>query len=141
MSLFKQFQTDPKLERSGINVEYHDDDAEPGALPATFTVARAGGANVAYDKAIDREMKPLRRAIEAKTVSTETIKRAIRKAFIETCLLGWKNVMGQDGKPLDFSKENAEMLFTTLPELYEDLARQSNTVSLFLLTAKADEKN
>lgn len=141
MSLFKQFGTNKNLERTGITVRYDDDDAPEGVESPEFTVARAGGSNIAYQKALDREMKPLRRALVANTVSMETLNRLQRKVFIETCLLGWKHVRDAAGKLIEFSKEAAEKLFTELPELYDDLTRQASTVSLFQIDVEADAKN
>ena len=140
-SLYKQFSTNKTLERAGIAVAYPDDDAPENTPTPTFHIARSGGSNVAFQKALDRETRPLRRAIATDNVSVETMNRVHRKVFIEACLLGWDDVVGKDGKPLSFSKANAEILFTDLPELYDDLLRQSSTVSLFRAVAETDEKN
>lgn len=130
-ALFSQFKTDPRLEREGVSVEYLTGDEEADKTPPTFMVARAGGANIAYDNMLDQRLKPLRRRLQADNVSNKEIEKITKEVFIETVLKGWKNVKDESGNVIEFSKVAAAELFTALPELYEDLRRQSNTISLF----------
>lgn len=138
--IYSQFETNKDLERTGIRIEYHDENDVDGK-PATFLIARAGGSNIAYQKALDRETRHLRRALATDNVSMDTMNRINRKVFIETCLLGWENMTGKDGKELVLTKANAETLFTDLPDLYNDLVRQASTVGLYRASAEEDEKN
>ena len=139
-NLYKQFATDPERERNGITVEYHDDE-DPNAPPQRFKVARSGGANVEYNKAIERLTKPYRRALAAGTVPLVTVKKLQTQAFVETCMLGWENVTGPDNRPISFSKEAAQKLMDDLPDLCEDLQAQANTANLFKLSLEGDVKN
>ena len=134
-ALFSQFKTDPRLEREGVTVEYLTGDDEADKAPPTFIVARAGGANIAYDNMMDQRLKPLRRRLQADNVSNKELEKITKEVFIETVLKGWKNVKDENGNLIEFSKNAAAELFGTLPELYEDLRRQANTVSLFRATA------
>lgn len=139
--LHKQFKTSKKKEREGITIEYRDDE-NPDAVPVRFVVARAGGANVAYNKVLDRETKPLRRAIAAGTVSASTLTKVTQKAFVEACLLGWENVPDEaTGKPIPFSKEAATAYLEDLPDLLADLQAQASGAQLFLEDAEADAGN
>jgi hypothetical protein len=52
---------------------------------------------------------------------------------VETVLLGWESVTGPDGKPLEFSKENAVKLFTDLPDLFKDIRETAEDMTLFKL--------
>ena len=132
MSLEKLFATNKKMEREGIFIDYGPNEDMPGDPPPStrFKVARSGGSNVAYGKVLERITKPWKRALQNGQVSNERAKEMDREAFIETCLLGWDNVT-LGGKVLDFSKENATVLFTALPDLYDDLRDQASSSALF----------
>jgi len=140
MSLYSQFSTNKSLETSGITVEYHDEN-NVDAPPATFIVARSGGSNMAYQKAMDRETRPLRRSLANDAVSIEKLTNLTRKVWVETCLLGWSNVFDRNGAELAFNVVNAQKLFTDLPDLYDDLARQSSNAGLYREELLADAKN
>ncbi len=62
-NLYEMFGTDPDLERNGIAVEYGE---------ATFIIARAGGANRKFLKAMRRLSRPYRASINSETLPTET---------------------------------------------------------------------
>ena len=134
MSLSKLFKTNSNMEREGILVDYGPNDDLPevdGKRPTMqFRVARAGGANQAHNKAVERLIKPHKRAVQTGNLSNELAKTIDRTAWMETCLLGWSNIT-LNGQVLDFSKENADALFAELPDLYADLREQSNNASLF----------
>jgi hypothetical protein len=140
MSLYSQFKTNANRERAGIRVEYRDFEKPDEPVP-TFIVARAGGSNVAYNKALERETKPLRRAIATGNVPVATLLAINRKVFVETCLLGWENITSPAGDPIPFSQEAANTLFTDLPDLYTDLEQQSNSANLFRDNLESDSKN
>lgn len=134
MSLAKLFKTNPAMERDGILVDYGPNEELPlvdGAHPQMrFKIARAGGANQAHNKAVERLIKPHKRTVQTGNLSNELAKSIDRAAWMETCLLGWENI-SLEGEVLDFSKENAERLFNALPDLYADLREQSNNMALF----------
>jgi hypothetical protein len=129
--LFTQFETDPKLEREGVKVEYLGDDEDANKTPPTFTIARAGGANVAYDTMMDQKLKPLRRRLQADNVNNKELEKITKEVWIATVLKGWQNVKDQNGDVLEFSQNAATELFNKLPELYEDLRQQSLKVSMY----------
>jgi hypothetical protein len=139
--LHKNFQTNKNLEKTGITLEYHDTD-EPDVPPVKIRIARAGGANTAYDKAIDQKTRSIRRAIAANAVSMSELNRITREAFAETVVLGWENVTDPDGKVLPFSRDNCIQLFTDLPDLFEDVRAQAQQAQLFrVVMQEADAKN
>lgn len=139
-SIYKKFETNKERETKGITVEYHDDE-NPEAPPAKFVIARSGGSNAAYAKMLDVETKPLRRSLAAGTIPVATMQRISRKCFVETCLLGWENVIGKDNKPIPFSKTAASQLFEDLPDLAEDLMAQASNASLFRYDEEVDSGN
>lgn len=140
MKIHKAFKTNKDRELNGITVEYHDDQ-NPDTPPGKFIVRRAGGQNEAFAKALDRETKPLRRAIAAGNVSVATLQRINRKVFIETCLLGWENVTDEQDKAIPFSKAAAETLFNELPDLADDLMSQAANATLFRYDEEVDQGN
>jgi hypothetical protein len=139
--LHKAFATSKKLETEGITLEYHDPD-EPNVPPVKILIARAGGANTAYDKALDKKTKSIRRQIAASAVSMHEIRRITREVYAETVLLGWTNVNDDEGKPLAFNYDNAVQLLTELPDLFDDIQQQANMAQLFRgVQIEEDAKN
>lgn len=141
-ALYSQFNTDKELERNGVRVEYLSGDEEADKKPPTFIVARAGGANIAYDNMMDQRLKPLRRRIQADNVANKELENITREVFIATVLKGWENVTDEAGVVIPYSNNAAEALFKRLPDLYEDLRAQANKISLFRADAlQAAAKN
>lgn len=144
MSLRKSFKTDKNIETKGIEVDYGT---------SIFTVARAGGANKAYRKALAKALKPLRAAIEADNIDDERAQPALIKCFAENCMLdsqtmfegqwvhGIENPEGDHLPPLEVSTENFIKLFTEIPELYRDLQEKAAGRKLFLEDMEAAAKN
>lgn len=116
------FKTDPTLETKGIVLNYGD---------FKITVARAGGANKAYVKCLERKSRPYRRAIQAETMDNELATAMMREVYVESVVLGWEGVLDAKGKSLPFSKENALQLFTDLPDLFQDVMEQAGKAALF----------
>lgn len=135
MSLYKQFKSDPALERAGVLIQYgfvQTPEGEPdSSRPICFRIARAGGANVAYQRRVEAKVKPYRRQIQTETIDPKVAENLMMEVFCETILLGWENVQDANGVDLPFSKENAVKLFTDLPDLYKDLQEQANKAALF----------
>lgn len=129
MSLYKLYKTDEKKLESGIRVPIgmNDDKTIP-----TFILTRAHKSNVRYAKSLERETKPYRRQIELGTMDNMLAEAISRRVFIETCLLDWENVQDEKNQPLALTHENAEKLFTDLPDLYDELYQQSTKASAFL---------
>ena len=127
-NLYKQYRTDSNLETSGIFLNYgpnsHGD-------PMRIRIARAGGANKAFSKALERITRPHRRAIQTGTLSNDLADSLMKEAFAETVVLGWENIEGPEGEILDFTKENVIRVLDDLPDLYADLREQANNVALF----------
>ncbi len=128
------FKTDSEMESKGIIIDY----GEAGK----FQIARAGGANKAFNRAIQKLSKPYRRAIQANRMDEEVAEQLLLKAFCKTCLLGWENVTGPDGEPLEYSMENAQKLLVDLPDLWDDLRTDAQNAELYRQeTREADSGN
>lgn len=123
------FKTDPELETKGVKLDYGD---------FWIQVARAGGANDAYARELEKRLRPHRRAIQTETLSNELAQRLLVEAFSASVVLGWGSakhgegrIPARDGSPLDFSFDAAVTLFTDLPELFADVRDQSSKLALF----------
>ena len=69
----------------------------------------------------------------------KAIDEAASKLAVDTVLKGWKNVRGEDGKPLEFTKAAAVKLFTDLPEVYERLQEEAKLSANFRDAALEEE--
>ncbi|MCC6271124.1 MAG: hypothetical protein IT190_07590 [Microbacteriaceae bacterium] len=66
-------------------------------------------------------------------------KQALRDAFVETCLLDWKNIENIREVPegtlketyMPFNKENADLLLESLPELFDYVVGQAMDLETF----------
>lgn len=118
-SIYELFETDAAMEQEGVWINYEDF--------GKFLVARAGGANKAYQKVLEKELRPHRKMLKKRkgAIPVDIVEAAVKVAFIETVLLDWQDIKTRKGKAIKFSKENAVKLFDDLPALYEDLRDQS----------------
>lgn len=139
MSLFKNYATDSAKEANGVTVPFgtNDDGTE-----ISFVIARLGGGNKAYAKALEAAQKPYRRQIQLKTMDTELHEKIFRDVFAATIIKGWSNVRDADEKEISFTSKNAAILLEKLPNLYDELFAQSQNLELFRSdTVEEDEKN
>lgn len=126
--LYAQFTTDAKLEKEGILLEYG---TASNGKPIAIRIARAGGANAQYLKRMEALVKPYRRQIQTETIDSKQVDKLIRQVYAETVVLGWENVEGKDGQPLQFTRENCLQLFEDLPDLFADIQEQAQRAALF----------
>lgn len=116
------FETDSSREKGGIEIDYGD---------FKIYIARAGGANKAYQKSLEVKSRPFRRAIQAETLDPETMTAIMREVYADTVILRWEGVTDRDGNDLPFTKDNCIKLFTDLPDLFEDVMSMAQKSSLF----------
>ncbi len=128
MSIFKTFKNDEKLEQEGILIQYGEN--SKGAMEA-FRIARAGGTNQRFLKAMERATKPYKRQIQTDSIDPKVSKRLYMESFVDTVLLGWENIEDEDGNAIEYSRDNALALFTKLPDLFLDLSAQATNQALF----------
>lgn len=128
MNLYNQFKTDETLETDGIFIEYGE---TADGKPIRIRIARAGGKNKAFTKALEKATRPHRKAIQTGSLDSATADKLYREVFVDTVVLGWENVTDENGKPLEFNRENALKVFTDLPDLFQDLRDQAANSALF----------
>jgi len=147
MSLKTQFKTDESLEVKGVVIQYGS---------SRVRIARAGGANLAYKKSLEKEMKPHRRALAANVMENEQALPILQRVFAKHIVVDWNEECLVDGKRvwvrginpddagqgkvepeelaeslLPLTPENVLLVFAELPELYADLQEQANGHALF----------
>lgn len=131
VNLQKKFKTDDNLEVNGIIIKMDEE--------LTFTIARAGGANKAFNRKTRKATQPYRRQIASGAVDDELMAGIMKKVFCQTCLKAWTGVTDENGKAVPCNVENALALFTELPELYDQLQEDATNAQLFLADIKEAE--
>lgn len=124
--LYDMYKTDKSAEEKGVWVDEG---------PSRFKLARMGGANTRYQKALTAAMKPHMREMQLGLLDESVAEPIMRKVFIETVLLDWDNVDGEDDLPMTFSRDNATKLFDDLPDLYTRLREQAGSYANYRAAA------
>lgn len=136
MSLYSQFESNSEKEINGVTIPMG---SNADGTEISFILCRMGGANKAYQKALEQATRPYRRQIQAETMSEELSEEIFLKVFCKTILKGWSNVRDRFGDDLPFSFETARKLFTELPDLYRELQQQASAVANYRDDVLKDE--
>lgn len=128
--LYDNYQTDKGAESTGVWI---DDSG------ASFKLARMGGANTKFQRAMTAAMKPYMREIQLGVIDDAALEPILRKVFIDTILVDWKGVTGPsnpetpdvEGDPIPFSADAAVQLFADLPDLYSRLRTEAQSYANF----------
>jgi hypothetical protein len=108
--------------------------------PAKFLLARAGGSNSKFSRAISAVLRPHQRRLTADMMSNEEAEKLSIEPFVDSVLLDWQNVraMRQDedgewtvGDPIPFTKENATRIMDEHRDLFRFLLEESQRISNF----------
>ncbi len=129
--LRKMFETVPSLETQGIVLQY-----APGV---EMVIARAGGANKRFARVLARLSKPHRRAIQTETINEDIGQDIMREAYAEAVVLSWvgftKDILTKQeadaGTELECEVATVKAVFKALPDLFEDVAKMSNNITLY----------
>jgi hypothetical protein len=142
MGLRKLFKTDEKVEQQGVWLDYGD---------TRIRIARAGGANKKFAKVLDKKTKPYRRALASGTMDNDRANNILRETYAESVVLDWQTKVGDEWKPgidpedaglpagdlLPVNSDNVLLALTALPDLYQDIMSQAQSIALF--RAELDE--
>jgi hypothetical protein len=141
------FGTDSNLEVTGVPVKLGK---------TTFTLARAGGSNTAFTRAMAKKTMPYRRLLQGLETDPNKISdkllRLMRKiemeVYAETCVKGWthddlgKNkCYGKAKEVLQFSPDNVLKLFNQMPPVFDALSERAKDLTTFRDAVEADAKN
>jgi hypothetical protein len=136
------FETDKAVECDGIIIEY-----APGV---EIRIARAGGANKKFGKVMQRLTKPHRRAIQTDSINEDVLLKIFYKAYAAAIILDWRGITkdlithddADAGEELVFNTENVEAVLKEQPDLFKDLQKASDDISIFRsVVLEADSKN
>lgn len=130
MNVYEQHETDKKVEKEGVILDYGD---------YSFRIARAGGSNQKYNKTLARLTKPVTRLIQTEKIEIEVLTKILIQAHAEAVVLGWTNIKDRKGKKIPFSVKACVELFTDLPDLFEDVKTQAQNLSLFAMDIKDEQ--
>lgn len=123
MNLYKHFKTDENKEAGeGIELKYGD---------SSITIHRAGGSNAKFRKQNDANLRKYGRDIDLGTLDDETDRKIMVDLYVDTVIIGWKNITDENGNPLEYNRENVVKLLNDLPELFADIRRVATNVAFF----------
>lgn len=98
----------------------------------SFLLARAGGANLKFAKAMEKKTRPHRGrggAFEDDKVDIEMATEIMVEAFAETIILDWKGITDRKGKKIAFSPATAIKILKDLPDLAVELREASGKIA------------
>ena len=130
-SPYDLFKTDPGIETEGLTLDYGD---------FQIRIARAGGANRGFVRALEAKLKPYRRQLQSETLDDQVAERILREVYADHVILGWRGVTDGEGKAMTFSRANVLRLLTDLPELFRDIQEQAGRIALFRAQELEDAK-
>lgn len=122
-SLFSKFKNDPNREQQGVTLDLGDG--------VKIQVARAGGANAAFERRLAAVTKPHRKLIQTGLIDKKLADELVAQVYAETVVLGWENVTDEDGTVLDFTVDNVKKVFTALPDLFRLVRETAEDQTLF----------
>lgn len=122
-NLYELFETDKNLETEGIWYTFDKD--------TKFLLARAGGSNARFAKAVEAKTRPYRRQIDNGTIDNDLGNALLIEAFAETVVLSWAGVTDKSGKEMKYSVANCISLLTDLPDLFTELREEATRVANF----------
>jgi len=132
MNAYEMFQADKNKETSGIWLDF-------GSF--RIKVARAGGSNVAFAKAVEEKTRPYRRAIDQGVMDAKVGERLLAESFAEAVVLDWKvkddkdelvsGMHSPDGTIQEFTKEAVVQTFLDLPELFAQVQNETAKLGNF----------
>lgn len=122
-NLDKDFKTDSKAENEGIIFELNE--------KVSFKVRRFVSTNPRVKAAMAAYYKPYARMIEMGTMPQEKSDEITIKLFIDVCLVSWEGLEDGEGKPIEFTKENAFQVLKSLPVMFEAVWKYANNFENF----------
>jgi len=122
-SIYEKFKTNKSTEVDGIYLDYGDGQ--------TIKIARAGGSNVKFEKAVQNTMRKYELQSKHGLLDPEQQRTIFREVLADTVVLSWTGFTDEAGNELACTKANIIQVFTDLPDLFDDVLEQSRKSSLF----------
>ena len=108
---------------------------------ARFLLARAGHGNREFKRKLADAIQHKQKQIRRGSLDIEETDAITQDVFIKVCLLAWENVTDRDGQALELNFNNAKWLFTTLPDLYDDLSGYASDMNAYLVERQVESGN
>lgn len=110
MGLYETFGTEKSYEQEGIRLQFGD---------SFIRVKRAGGSNNEFQKLLMKRMSPHKALLKNNLMPEEQAASILAEVYADSVIIGWENVTGPDGKPMEFTRENVIKLLIDLPDLFD----------------------
>lgn len=122
INLYRQFQQSGDLERDGVTFVIQG---------GKFKLARAGGTNDLYTRAIARSSKRVNNVNNP--LSEDEAKTIMIQAYADSIVKDWEGVSDENGEPLTCTRENIVKVLTDLPEFFAVIREQADNAEHFRL--------
>lgn len=139
MSLYKNFETDEKLETEGVTFELYGN---------RVTMARAGAANPAFQTAMTKRTQPYRRQIANGSLDPKKELDILMGVYVDTVITNWEVMVGKEwkrgiedraGNLIPYTKENVKATLAALPDLFSELQALATTAAHYRKEELADD--
>ena len=134
LSIYEMYETDQAKEVEGF---WH-----PVNKKISVKLARAGGANLTFSKAMELKTRPHRKrggAFEGENVDMELATELMIESFAETIILDWKGITNKEDKKVAYSPAAAKKLLTDLPDLYIELRDAAGSAANYRIEEIKDD--
>ena len=155
MGLYKQFESDPNLEREGVWFDYGD---------FRVKVRFAGGVNKAYTGLLETTMKPFRRLIDQGVFPEDRSKNLLMTVYSKAIVSDWHTakkdeegvtivddngetvwlggIENRDGEIVNCTPDAVMDTFKALPNLFLEIVTVATSTGNYrLANIEADGKN
>ncbi len=116
MSIWDLYETDMNKEVEGFWYSVNK--------KVSVKLARAGGSNLAFTKAMEEKTREHRKrggALEGDRMDIELATDIMKQAFAETIILDWKGFTNKKGKTVSYTAKVAYDTMVALPDLFNEL--------------------
>lgn len=123
-NLHSAFGTNKESETDGVWVSITD--------TVEFKIRRLGGHNAKLISKRHAELfQPYAKAKENNALSEDKEEQLNIKLFVDSVIVDWKGLTGEDGKELKYDPSIAADLLVEMPDLFQLLMEESQNKSLF----------
>lgn len=130
--MYNAFKTDQSTEVKGIWLDFDH---------FRIRIARAGGANKAYQKALEEKTRPFRKAIQAEVMEDDKAMAIFHEVYADTIVRAWETrneagelvsgIEDEQGNLQPFNRENVIATFQKLPDLFDQVREDAAKSALF----------
>lgn len=127
MKFADEFKTDRTAELDGVPVKIKG---------VTFFLARAGGANKPFVRALEKFQREYGTDIEDNTIEDEVIESELAKIYAKHVVKGWDDpqelISEDDGTIIPYGYDAAYSLLTQLPDLFTTIINKAKSADRYL---------